>query len=393
MVSAKDVPALVAAHQDYLRGARYASFAGSFMRSMYAKTINGDTYEEAAKLTGTTMADVARGVGVRFCRDEHEMLYDVPLYHVTDSMVEVAKYAAEKLDDLDRWEDQTLPSMTGFLVFEKPLRLTDVWGRPMGVAAVSWRREVDPKGRASYVSHETDELGDDRMVTTLMFYSDTGDMQDFYSREIAADPSTHESDSYLGRWAPMHYDGFPDGMRIGPFTMEASAEKMQEYRRRNADADRELRAESAEFAAVHRKLHPELYDAEDEHLLDESDPLPERIEQSLNLSRMLYAIFALMEQSVVAKSTYTDKRMARRNRHKRRTPPMVIVITLRRAEDFGYYEEGTGQWLTYRSIVKAHWRRQHYKDGSVRRIYIARYWRGPEEAPIHQPKRVSSLSR
>ena len=225
----------------------------------------------------------------------------------------------------------------------------------------------------------------------MMFYSDSTDMDDFYSAEIAADAGSASVD--LGRWVPMHYDGFMDGSRIGPFQFSFDSEKQVEYRKRNALTDLKLRAESGEFAEVHRKLHPELYDHEDGHLLDEGDPLPERIEESLNLSRVIYAIFALMEQSVVSKSTYTDRKMARRNRHKRRTPPMVTVITLRREEEFGYHEEGTGNWLMYRSIVKAHWRRQHYKDGSVRKIYIHRYWRGPDDAPIHQPKRVSSLSR
>ena len=113
-----------------------------------------------------------------------------------------------------------------------------------------------------------------------------------------------------------------------------------------------------------------------------------------NTERILYAIFALMEQKVAQKDVYTDKRHARRMRHKKRgTPPMVTVITLRREEEWGYHEEGTGNWLMYRSIVKAHWRLQHYGDGTAKKIWIHRYWRGPDGAPIHQPKRVSSLTR
>ena len=135
MVSAKDVPALVAAHQDYLRGARYASFAGSFMRSMFAKSDDDPKYQKITRDMGTTMADVARNVGVRWCQDEREKLFDVDLYHVTGSMVEVAKYAAEKMDSIEQWNAEALPSMSGFLVFEKPLRHTDVWADRSG-----WRR-------------------------------------------------------------------------------------------------------------------------------------------------------------------------------------------------------------------------------------------------------------
>ena len=119
--------------------------------------------------------------------------------------------------------------------------------------------------------------------------------------------------------------------------------------------------------------------------------------QASNLSRLLYSVFALMEQTRMTDTqTWTDKRLHRMSRKRSTTPPMVSVITLRRAERYGYHEEGTGRWLTYRAITRGHWRRQHHKvDGQDRvdRIWIHPYERGPKDAPLHQPTRVTSLSR
>lgn len=390
MVSAKDVPALVAAHQDYLGNSDYRRFAGSFMRSLFTKSGSWDRYEAVAKEAGTTIADIAYRTGEEWVRVEREMLYDVPLYHVSAPMAEVAKYAAQALPDTEKWSAESLPSMEGFLVFEKPLRIHDVWGRPSGIAAISWRREIDQNGLSAYASRQIDTIkGPDRWVTTMMIYADVGDSLDAYSVEIARQGLSAPT---LGRWVCAHYEGLMDGQRIGPYEFKDADAWVRAYREKNAKIDKDLHSDP-EFAKAHRAMHPEDFDT-DGRMLDESDPLPERVEPGLNTERIVYAVFALMEQTVAQKDVYTDKRHARRMRHKRRgTPPMVTVITLRREEEWGYHEEGTGNWLMYRSIVKAHWRKQHYGDGTVKKIFIARYWRGAAHLPIHQPKRVSSLTR
>jgi len=390
MVSAKDVPAMVAAHQDYLANADYQRFAGFFFRSLFTKSHAVHRYDEIAREHGTTIADIAQDSGVQWAKDEHELLYDVPLYHVSTAMTEVAKYAALGLPDTERWTDECLPSMEGFLVFESPLRIHDVWGRASGIAAISWTRELDKGGLSAYAAGQTDMRGGpDRMVTKLMLYADVHDKLDVYSMEIKRQGLSTPS---LGRWACSHYEGVTDGMRIGPAQFKDADDFVRKYREKNAAVDKELHSDP-EFAQVHRALHPEDFD-DDGRLLDASDPIPEQIMPAENTERILYAIFVLMEQTVAQKDVYTDKRHARRMRHKKRgTPPMVTVITLRREEEWGYHEEGTGNWLMYRSIVKAHWRLQHYGDGTAKKIWIHRYWRGPDGAPIHQPRRVSSLTR
>jgi len=389
MVSAKDVPALVAAHQDYLGNVDYARFAGFFMRSLFTKSSSWDAYDVIARKNGTSVADIAYRTGEAWAGEEREMLYDVPLYHVSTAMAEVAKYAAIGLPSTERWSAESLPSMEGFLVFESPLRIHDVWGRPSGIAAISWRRQVDENGMAGWASHQTEEFGDDRMVTTMMMYADVNDKLDAYSVEIAKQGLSAPG---IGRWACSHYEGIVDGARIGPMEFTDAEDFVRRYREKNAKIDMDLHKDP-EFQAVHRALHPEDFDS-DGRMLDENDPIPEQSMPGENTERIIYAIFALMEQKVAQKDVYTDKRHARRMRHKKRgTPPMVTVITLRREEEWGYHEEGTGNWLMYRSIVKAHWRLQHYGDGTAKKIWIHKYWRGSSDLPIHQPKRVSSLTR
>ena len=389
MASAKDVPALVAAHQDYLGNPEYRAFAGYFMRSLFTKSNTLGKYQDVAEKYGTSVADIAYRTGEQWAVDEREMLFDVPLYHVSVPMMEVAKYAAEQLPDLERWEEDTWPTHEGFLVFERPLRINDVWGRPSGIAAISWRREVDRDGLASYASGRTDTRGVDRSMTLLSTYAAADDPLDVYSVEINRQ---HGRSPAMGRWMLSHYEGISDEMRIGPYEFPDGEDFIRRYREQNAKIDMELH-DDPEFRKVHQAMHPEDFDA-DGNVLGVDDPLPERNEPGVNTERIIYAIFKLMNQTIAQKDVYTDKRHARRMRHKKRgTPPMVTVITLRRQEEWGYYEEGTGNWLTYRTIVRAHWQWYHLKDGTKIHKYVGPYWRGPEGAPIRQPKRVNTLAR
>jgi hypothetical protein len=297
---------------------------------------------------------------------------------VTEPMLEVAKHAAEKLHDDERWSPEILPSANGFLVFEKPLQVADVWGRMTSMAAVSWRRDS--------IARDVDPTLP--MGTLFTFYVDSSDRTDVYT----ADMDFAGELKRLGNFVMAHYGSAFDGTIIGPMLNADGTEKLRQYREKNAEIDAQLHKDSPMMAAAHRFLHTEDYDA-DGNPLGPDDPLPEHITDSVNMFRVMYSIFALMQQTVVSLTEETDKRLARRIKGKRRPPPMVTVIRLRHPEQFGTRDESTGGWLTYRSITRAHWRRQHYGDGSVKRIFINAYWRGPEDAPVWQPQRVTSLQR
>jgi hypothetical protein len=379
MVNPSQVPAMVAAHQDALRTVFYEDFAGYFMRSVYAKDNDNQHYDEIAESMGRSTFEVSMTAGRDWVRQERDMLNISALFHVTEPMMSVAGHAAEKLDDNERWSPEILPSANGFMVFEKPLHVADIWGRMTSMAAVSWRRDsiandIDP----------TLPFG-----TLFSFYTDSSDMSDAYNMSLALEDGHIRQ---LGRFVFAHYGSGFDGAPIGPMMHPDGTESLRKYRERNAEIDAQLHKDSPAMALTHRILHPEDYDA-DGNPLGPDTPIPDKLTNSVNVFRTVYAIFALMQQTVATLTEETDRKLARRIKNKRRPPPMVTVIRLRHPEQFGRHDEGTGSWLTYRSITRAHWRRQHYGDGSVKRIFINAYWRGPENAPVYQPARVTSLQR
>ncbi len=378
MVNPSQVPAMVAAHHDCLRSMFYERFAGYFMRSTYAKDTDFEYDVVAAKL-GYSVYDVSMSHGKEWCEKERNMLNIATLFHVTEPMTAVAVNAAEKLHDDERWSPEILPSANGFMMFEKPMAVADVWGRKTTIAAVSWRRDS--------IARDVDPTLP--MGTLFTFYTDTTDNSDAYNNALDfSDGHIKE----LGIFIMSHYGSGFDGTPIGPMLNPDGTATLRDYRKRNAEIDAAMQHESPEMAKAHRWLHPEDYNKHGYPVGSEA-PIPETIADSVNMFRIIYSVFALMQQSIATLTEETDKKLARRIKGKRRPPPMVTVIRLRHEEQFGYRDESTGGWLTYRSITRAHWRRQHYGDGSVKRIFIHAYWRGPEDAPVWQPQRVTSLQR
>lgn len=378
MVSPNQVPAMVAAHQDALRSVFYEQFAGYFMRSVYAKDADYE-YDEIASRAGFTTFGVAMSHGLEWTQKERNMLNIAALFHVTEPMMSVAGHAAEKLDDNERWSPEILPSANGFMVFEKAMHITDVWGRMTSLAAVSWRRDS--------VAHDLDPTLP--FGTLFSFYTDATDNTDAYNAQLEFEDGHIKE---LGRFVLAHYGSGFDGTPIGPMRNADGTEKLRRYRERNAEIDARLHTESESMAVAQRLLHPEDYDA-DGNPLGPDAPIPDKITDSVNMFRTVYAIFALMQDTVAVLAEETDRKLARRIKNKRRPPPMVTVIRLRRAEQFGYRDKETGNWLTYRTIVRSHWRRQHYKDGEVKRIFIHSYWKGSTDLPVWIPTRVTTLSR
>jgi hypothetical protein len=378
MVNPSQVPAMVAAHHDCLRSLFYERFAGYFMRSVYAKD-NDYEYDALAEKIGSSVYKVSMIAGAEWAKKEREMLNIAALFHVTEPMLAVATHAAEKLHDDEHWGEEILPSLNGFMVFEKPIHVADVWGRMTVVAAVSWRRDSIARDL-----NPTLPLG-----TLFTFYTDSTDDSDVYNARLDFE---NEHIRELGRWVLAHYGSAFDGKPIGPMLNPDGTEKLRLYRERNAQIDEVLHKDSPAMALAQRYLHPEDYD-EDGNPLGPDDPMPTMDVDSVNMFRIMYSIFALMQQTVAILIEETDRKLARRIKNKRKPPPTVTVIRLRREEQFGYHDESTGGWLTYRSLTRAHWRRQHYGDGSVKRIFIHAYWRGSDDLPVWQPQRVTSLQR
>lgn len=281
------------------------------------------------------------------------MLNITPLYHVTESMAAVSRHAAEKLEEDQLWLPDNWPSLEGLIFFEKPLLLVDIWNRPVSIGAMLWYSTLNPTTKRPGVS-------------TVLF-ADADDERDYYNRALDVDRPGWRSD--IGRFQVFESSWMPYGVTVGTWETDYAVDTVQDYQRSNR---------------VPTKLDP-----------DSAPPVPFGTPITTNLGRICYAIFELMGQKIGHTEEYTDRRLARRNRNKKRPPAVVTVIQLRRREQYGYHEECTGTWLTYQSITRGHWRWQPYgpNRSQVKRIYIHPYVRGPENAPFFQPKRVATLAR
>lgn len=348
MVSALDVPAMVAAHSDFLGTDDYVKFSAMYLKShlnSLAKIHKDDKHRFVAQLRANAVND---DTGREWCQKVRDKMRISRLYHVSEPMMIIAAVASDKLDDDTRWTFEDLPSPTGFLIFEKSLPTSDIWGRTTTVGALSWH----------WVAGEG---------LDVEFWNDELDLRDDYTRSIR---DSGNSDNYqLGRFELAHVALFGEDDPLGPVSPEGS-ELMSRYVAEN-EKPNEDRVKEGLFKCDFQRP---------------------------NLSRILFSIFAMMDETISLHSVETDNRLARRHRQgKVRTPPMVTVIKLRNERHYGQREEGTGDWLTYCYVRDGHWRKQPYGPRTAptyKKIWISPTMVGdPEKLPFHQSIKVTSLSR
>lgn len=344
MPSAIDVPALVDTHFQCLDTVRYYEYSIGFMRSAYRSSLA--LSESEGQPTRSSVFDFLYGhedleIGQRWCRREQNLLKVVQLFHVSESMVHVAAAASETIPPTTTLQIEDFPSLTGFMVFEKPMTSVDIFGRETSFRAVSWEWETKEELSRS-IAKSTDQ-----------------DMKQF--------------DGVYG-WSLVFYKDAPRDAGLGPFQVA-----------------------HFQFAFIGERIghdsvaHPDVAKREDmEPWLTE-----EFVFQSTNLTRYIYAIFQLMTQTIANVNEHEDTRLARRVRQgKAKTPPMVTVVTLRRESDYGE-RDSDGTWLSYRYVRRGHWRRQPYGPGRAehRTIWISPTMVGSPDLPFHQPRHVTSLAR
>jgi hypothetical protein len=91
----------------------------------------------------------------------------------------------------------------------------------------------------------------------------------------------------------------------------------------------------------------------------------------------------LMQQRISAHHTEQAPRSSRRYAKRLNLVDRgVTVVTLRRERSHEHVEPGQEFHYSHRFIVGGHWRRQPYKGGVIRQIWIADYEKGPEGAPL-----------
>jgi len=344
-INAIQVPGMVAAHADYLRGTAYETYAQGYIESRWYD-VNTDKNKNANPL-----------LGKQWCDAEIYCMKLARLFHITEPMFAVSRLLGEKLSPEETWSLDALPSPYGVIVFQKSIYSLDVWGAQTSYGVVSWSRAFE---------NEAGGPG-----TLFNFYSDIMDMSDYYNVVLQSKGQTgHE----CGRWLWDHSIFVRDGEsvtnRIKEEILEQAAEKY-----RTTHAQESVLPE--EIAASIRTDHP--------------------FNHANEVLRTLFSAFSLMgETRMVDQEELTDRKLARRLQHKKHRPsPMVTVIQLRRPDHYGYHEADSGTWLTYRSWTAAHRRRVHYgpRGEQVKWIWINSYLRGPADAEIKVKARVTTLAK
>lgn len=279
--------------------------------------------------------------GDKFADIEVSVLEIAYAFHVDSEMIPLIRHLSAGLDEEVLWEKEVFPTDRGFLMFDEPLVTMDIRGENTALSALTWRWGAGPNGDAG---------------AWVTLYSRWDDPLDSVSVTLRA----KYGDDHLRPLGPLHINHvqfIPWGTSLGA-------------------ARQAVGIESAAHYAI------------------AGDPIEAGIEYD-NPLRGLYTTLALMGQTITDVADETLTPHLKRFLGKKRIPPRVVVIKLRRT-DSGAKQPGETmvQW-SHRWVVRAHWKHQHYGPGNskVKVILIAPGIRGPADKPLVITDKVYSLDR
>lgn len=304
-----------------------------------------------------------------------QLLKVAETYRVTHDMSLLVQHAADQLDDLDRIDLSLAPSRCGFVAFDRPLPLIDQRGKTMLVHYLLWGPALMKVGdyrreTATLIFsfndawREPDEVQKDwEQGRRQAFYKADG-MTDEEFSEMMGRGQYEEYSRIMGRWATVGSQPLFNEQRLGPQKAMPSAH-----------AQAKLLAEG---------ITPH---------------------EGTNMNRYVHALWLMMGQTVAKVEDEYPDRTSRRRAERRKLPPKVTVIKLRRENSEYHRKEGESlvEW-SHRWVVKGHWRwqvcgehhplAQEIEPGKFRcRIWIAPFVKGPADKPFSQSEKIYSLER
>lgn len=264
-------------------------------------------------------------------------------YRVTHDMEMLLEHAAASLDDSDQVEMDLPPTGCGFVRFDRPIPVTDVRGFTALINWMVWGRVATPDGVPAIGLWTFNDL----------WTHPDGVWQSLMDNE--PNPGDAEELSRtLWRFSPVSFDFMIPGSTMGsPLIMPSEGQQ--------ADV-----------------------------LADGLTPFP-----GSNIRRYAHALWLLLNQTIVTTTEEPLDRPARRRAGRRGIPPKVVTIKLRRSANTNRREgESNIEW-SHRWVVRGHWRWQACGVGRKdrRRIWIAPFVKGPENAPLFVTDKVYDLSR
>lgn len=312
----------------------------------YLERFTADMVKKRQLLMGTM-------TGQGLCEVLQTALRVSQAFHVQAEMMPLLRAAASDLEDDDHIIHSRLPAENGFLVFEEPWRVTDIWGTQMSISALQWRH-----GAAFIGSEKATAPG-----IWLTFFADIHDENDEITQELIAEQGWDRI-RQLGRYQVSHLEWLGYGAPVGPTEMVTD----EQY---------------AKFAT-------------DGSSVPGAAP---------NTKRMVVGLFRLLNQVIVETADAPVDRGTLRRMTRKNMPTRVQTIKLRRKQRINPTEthgESHVDWQ-HQWPVRGHWawrkcRADHpsaepYEKGYHTRVYVAPYWKGPEDRPILLTEKVWGLAQ
>jgi hypothetical protein len=326
--------------RDNLTKPYYREFLQYFSEDVHRKKAAALIVDSKGRPSGSAMAD-----------NQIRILERAETYYVSADMCDIMVMASRGLDGLDRFSHDLWPTDDGFLLFQKSLLSTDVWGKTVATKALVWERK-------SFKSNPG---------TLVTLYSDLDDPNDWPAAEMTQQ-KRDDTAAAMGRLQTSQTIWISDDMRVGP---EENPVR-QDY---GDESDREFLGREYTLGV-----------------------------KATNTGRPILALLMLLNQTIVDLEHHDLRPANPKRARKMRVPGKITVITLRKTKGFVKQEgESHIEWQ-HRWIVRAYWRSQvcgpHYplaqeiRPGVFRaRIYIAPFVKGPPGAPFMQTTKIYSLKR
>lgn len=322
-----------AALLDYLGSAYYRGFMHRFVDDMIRKG------KIDPRTNGAALAD-------QFAAS----LRIAQAVHVQRDMMPLVRAAALDLDDADHLVHSRVPAEHGFLMFDDPWLAPDVWGEQTVTAAIQWWHGT------------TRDQGRPTAGIWIVQYTDLTDERDAANQRLLEEYG-HEVLNQLGRLHVNHLWFLPYKQPVGPM-------------------ERPSHAEYAQFAT-------------DGLALAATYP---------NFARLIVALFRLLTQVIVDVSDAPIDRATARRVQRKNLPVRVQTVKLRRKEKPATEPHGEGhvEWQ-HSWVVRGHWAwrkcnadhplAEPYEKGWHARVYIAPYFKGPDDKPLQVSEKVWGLAQ